>query len=334
MSRNQASLCFSPTFGYDLCSRRAEGKIDHGFDLTSWRAAGVGGDMIRPHVLERFGEVFASYGFRSSAFLPSYGMAEATLAVSFSPLDQGVTVDVVDRHRLTEDHLASPATNGSAENRRSFVVCGTPLPDHTVEIRDPYGEPLPERRIGEIFVKGPNIASGYLNDPEATAEVFHDGWLKTGDLGYFVDGALAITGRSKDLIIINGRNIWPQDLEWAVEQLPGLRPSDVAAFSINETTDDAAVVLLIQCRPRDPEARAQLVHAAKAKVLEASSLECKVVLVAPHSLPVTSSGKLSRARAKRNYRAGLYDGGENADAVAAHRPSPMLAETSAREGDA
>ena len=330
VSQNGGTMAFSPTFGYDLCSRRADGKSGHGFDLSTWRTAGVGGDMIRPDVLGRFGDIFAPYGFRSTAFVPSYGMAEATLGVTCSPPDRGVTVDVVDRHRLTEDHIASPETNGSAENRRSFVVCGTPLPDHTVEIRDPSGAPLPERRIGEIFVAGPSIASGYLDDPEATAEVFNDGWLKTGDLGYFVDGGLVITGRSKDLIIINGRNIWPQDLEWAVEQLPGLRPSDVAAFSIGETTNEAMVILLVQCRLADPDARAQLVHDAKAKVFETSSNECKVVLVPPHSLPVTSSGKLSRARAKQNYQAGLYEGGENAGAAATPRPSP----TGARDGDA
>ena len=184
-----------------------------------------------------------------------------------------------------------------------------------VEIRGEDGEVLPERRLGRIFVRGPSIATGYFGEPHASAEVFRDGWLDTGDLGYLVDGALAITGRSKDLIIVHGRNVWPQDLEWAIEQLPGVRRGDAAAFAVDEGPDREGgerVVLLVQCRLSDPAARAQLERDVRAAAQQTAAIEAEVVLVRPHSLPQTSSGKLSRSRARQSYLGGAY-----ADAFAA-----------------
>jgi fatty-acyl-CoA synthase len=309
LSEHGGSLSYSPTFGYDLCARRADGGT-HGFDLRRWRAAGIGGDMIEPRVPKRFAEVFAPYGFAASAFVPSYGMAEATLAVSFSPLGRGLVVDTIDRRALAEDHAAVPAApDADAGSARGFVVCGAALPGHVIEIRDADGKVRPERQLGRIFVRGPSIAKGYFGEPEASAEVFKDGWLDTGDLGYLTDGALAITGRSKDLIIVHGRNVWPQDLEWAIEQLPGLRRGDAAAFSVDGGSVDGegeSVVLLVQCRLTDPAARAQLERDVKAVVQQAAAIEGKVVLVRPHGLPQTSSGKLSRSRARQSYLAGAY----------------------------
>jgi len=262
--------------------------------------------MIEPRVPRRFAEVFAAYGFSASAFVPSYGMAEATLAVSFSPLGQGLVVDTIDRRALAEDHLALPAgPDADAGSARGFVVCGPALPGHVIEIRGDDGQVLPERRLGRIFVRGPSIATGYFGEPQASAEVFGDGWLDTGDLGYLVDGALAITGRSKDLIIVHGRNVWPQDLEWAIEQLPGLRRGDAAAFSVDEG-DGESVVLLVQCRLTDPAARAQLERDVRAVAQQTAAIEGKVVLVRPHGLPQTSSGKLSRSRARQSYLSGAY----------------------------
>jgi fatty-acyl-CoA synthase len=309
LSEHGGSLSYSPTFGYDLCARRADAGT-HGFDLRRWRAAGIGGDMIEPRVPKRFAEVFAPYGFAASAFVPSYGMAEATLAVSFSPLGRGLVVDTIERQALAEDHVAVPAgPDADAGSARGFVVCGPALPGHTIEIRGDDGQALPERRLGRIFVRGPSIAEGYFGEPEASAAVFADGWLDTGDLGYLVDGALAITGRSKDLIIVHGRNVWPQDLEWAIEQLPGLRRGDAAAFAVDEDSVDEGsegVVLLVQCRLTDPAARAQLERDVKAVVQQTAAIEAKVVLVRPHGLPQTSSGKLSRSRARQSYLAGAY----------------------------
>ena len=307
MSRNGGTLSYSPSFGYELCTRRAASGTKPDIDLRGWRAAGIGGDMVQPGVLHRFAETFAPYGFRETAFVPSYGMAETTLAVSFAPLDTGVEVDVVDRRRMAEESVAVPASDRHSERARGFVACGRPLPNHSAEVRNERGERLPERRVGRLFVKGPSVMAGYFGQPEATQRVLDSsGWLDTGDLGYMLDGQLVITGRAKDLIIVNGRNIWPQDLEWAVEELPDLRRGDAAAFCIDGQNDQEEVILLVQCRTTDPEARAALVRAVQGVVQRTAAIECNVKLIDPKGLPQTSSGKLSRSRAKSNYMSGVY----------------------------
>ncbi|MEZ5935789.1 MAG: fatty acyl-AMP ligase [Alphaproteobacteria bacterium] len=304
---NGATLSYSPTFGYDLCCRRAENAAAQSFDLRTWRAAGIGGDMIQPQVMARFAEVFAPHGFDRKAFVASYGMAEATLAVSFAPLDRGLLVDRIDKQRLADAHIATPADElTDPDDVRGFAFCGPVLPDHEIEVRGQEGEVLDERLVGRIFVKGPSIAKGYFGEPEASARVFVDGWLDTGDLGYIAGGEVVITGRSKDLMIVNGRNIWPQDVEWAVEELEGLRRGDVAVFSIEDQGQEPQVVILVQCRSRDAELRDQLVKDVKATATRTAAVDGLVILVPPHSLPMTSSGKLSRARAKQNFLDGLY----------------------------
>lgn len=306
ISRNRATLSFSPSFGYELCARRAETAATDGLDLSSWRGAGIGGDMIRPNVLARFAERFARQGFDATAFVPSYGMAEATLALSFTPPGQGARHDVVDRSLLESDHHAVPARDADAPTR-AFVLCGPILPDHDVEVRDEAGRALADRRVGRIFVRGPSLMSGYFGAPEETARVMTaDGWMDTGDLGYLLDGDIVITGRAKDLIIVNGRNLWPQDLEWTAEaDVSILRSGDVAVFSVEGATDEE-VVVLVQCRISDPAARDALITEVANIFRGRYGLETEVVLVPPHSLPQTSSGKLSRSRARAMYLAGTF----------------------------
>ena len=307
ISRNRSTLSYAPTFGYDLCARRASTGTKLDLDLSSWRAAGVGGDMVQPHVLNHFVEVFGEYGFKPTTFVPSYGMAETVLAVSFAPLDTGILVDEIDRKAMAERNEAVPTPGAGEEKARPLVACGVTLPGHVTEIRDDQGRPLPERRIGRIYVKGPSVMAGYFQQKEATDLVLSsDGWLDTGDLGYFLNGQIVITGRSKDLILANGRNIWPQDLEWAVEGLPALRRGDVAAFSVSGAHDQEEVVLLVQCRTNEAEARSQLVKEVEAAVQRSAAVTCKVYLIEPRGLPQTSSGKLSRAKAKANYLSGVY----------------------------
>lgn len=304
--RNGGSLSFSPSFGYELAARRAGNASELSLDLRTWRAAGIGGDMIQPGTLARFGALFEPYGFRSEAFVPSYGMAETTLAVSFARLGGGARLDRVDRAELGRNR-ARPARAGDAAAAREFVICGRPLPGHEVEIRGSDGGRLAERQIGRLHVRGPSVMAGYFGDPEATAAVLGPGgWLDTGDLAYLVDGEVVITGRSKDLIIINGRNIWPQDLEWAVEELPRLRRGDVAAFAREDEEGRERVVLLVQCRVTGAQERADLVRDIAGVVQRIASVECEIALVPPHSLPQTSSGKLSRSRAKSTYLSGGY----------------------------
>lgn len=303
ISRNGGTLSFSPSFGYDLCARRVKEGAAADLDLSTWRVAGIGGDMIRPTVLARFAEAFQDSGFRKEAFVASYGMAEATLAITFAPLDRGIDLDNVDLDLLEQEVRAVPVANENGHARtRAFVLCGQVLPGHEVEIRAPNGVVLPDRRVGRIMFRGPSLMREYFNSREETARVLtDDGWLDTGDLGFFLDGSLVVTGRSKDLILANGRNIWPQDLEWLVEhEVEGVRNGDVAAFSVDHAESED-VILLVQCRATDQAARARLRQTVADTVRAAAGVNCSVVLVPHNSLPQTSSGKLSRARARQMY---------------------------------
>ena len=308
ITRNNTTLSFSPSFGYELCARRAESLSTTGLDLSRWRGAGIGGDMIRPNVLARFAERFASCGFDAKAFLPSYGMAEATLALTFSPLEQGMQYDTIDNTVLESEHRAAPADEKSARSR-SFVLCGHILPDHELEVRGENERRLHDRRIGRIFVRGPSLMTGYFGAPEETARAMsHDGWLDTGDLGYLVDGQIVITGRAKDLIIVNGRNIWPQDLEWTAEaEATGLRSGDVAVFSVEGEIDEE-IIALVECGKREQGERDALAIEIANIYRARHGVAAKVVLVPRHSLPQTSSGKLSRSRARALYLAGAFTG--------------------------
>jgi fatty-acyl-CoA synthase len=309
LSEHGGTISFSPTFGYELCVRRAASDGHQGLDLSRWRVAGIGGEMIRTRALEQFAECFAAAGFSAEAFVPSYGLAEATLAVTFSEPGRGVRVDWVDCgpafERGRKALAVVPRPNQRAARVRPFAVCGRPMPGYRIEIRNDAGDVLPERTVGRVCLQGPSLMSGYFRDLTATRTVTTaDGWLDTGDMGYMVDGELVITGRSKDLIIFNGRNIWPQDLEWAVEKLDGVRAGEVAAFAIQVDDERERVVLVVECRLGDPSGQQALRHAIKATVQKVASVECDVVLAAPRSLTFTTSGKLSRAAAKANYLAG------------------------------
>ncbi len=258
MTRNGGTISYSPTFGYELCARRAETLAPAGLDLSGWRAAGIGGDMIRPQVLDAFAERFAPAGFDRRAFVASYGMAEATLALSFAPLARGVRAERLDVDRLEREQSAVSA-GARARRARDFALCGPPLPGHELEVRDEAGCVLPERRVGRIFARGPSLMRAYFDRADETARALSpDGWLDTGDLGYVSDGEIVITGRAKDLIIVNGRNVWPQDLEWTAEaESASLRSGDVAVFSVPGDGEEV-VVAVVQCRTSEPEARARL----------------------------------------------------------------------------
>ncbi|MBX3498614.1 MAG: fatty acyl-AMP ligase [Alphaproteobacteria bacterium] len=305
ISQRRTSITYSPSFGYDLTTRRAQTQSLDGIDLSCVRIAGIGGDMIQPSVLSRFAERFGPAGFDERAFTPSYGMAEVCLALSFGHRGDGFRVDEVDRERLSDERIATAVPQ--SETSRTFVLCGLPLPKHTVEIRGEAGQVLPERRVGRIFAQGPSIMAGYFEAPEASAEALRDGWLDTGDLGYWLDGQLVVTGRAKDLIIVNGRNIWPQDIEWSVEELPQLRRGDVCAFSIDAEDGAESIVVVVNAWPAKEDARTALTGAVQQVVKETVGVDCTVQLLSPSvGLPMTSSGKLSRSRAKARYLAGEY----------------------------
>ncbi|MFS0735526.1 fatty acyl-AMP ligase [Sphingomonas sp. 1P06PA] len=303
ISRNPGtSISYSPTFGYDICARRMSSvtRASDRFDLSRWRLAGNGADMIRPDVMQAFVDAFAEAGFRASAFLPSYGLAEATLAVSIMPPGEGIVVELVEETELS----GADATHGRPQRYRAIVNCGKPVKDMAVEVREEDGTPLPERAIGKLWAKGPSIMHGYFRDQAATDACLVDGWLDTGDMGYLSDGYVYIVGRAKDMIIINGKNHWPQDIEWAVEQLPGFKAGDIAAFAITTPGGEETPAVLVQCRTSDNDERARLRDAIRDKVRSITGMNCVVELVPPRTLPRTSSGKLSRAKARNLYLSG------------------------------
>ena len=296
-------ISYSPTFGYDICARRigSQSRVADRFDLSKWRLAGNGADMIRPDVMQSFVDAFHEAGFRASSFLPSYGLAEATLAVSIMPPGEGIEVELV---RETDLSGALPQDAGRPSRYRAIVNCGKPVRDMLIEVREEDGTALPEKAIGKVWCSGPSIMQGYFRDPEATDACMVDGWLDTGDMGYMSNGYIYIVGRAKDMIIINGKNHWPQDIEWAVEQLPGFKSGDIAAFAITTQGGEEAPAVLVQCRTSDLEERTRLREQIRDKVRSVTGMNCVVELVPPRTLPRTSSGKLSRAKARNLYLSG------------------------------
>ena len=306
MTRNQATISLSPPFGYELCARRLRPEEAGRFDLRAWRVAGVGAETIRPEPLTRFAELLSPSGFDARAFLACYGMAECSLAVSFAPLDRGLQLDHVDADHLAAHKEALPivdsATAPASKRVGYFVNCGKPLPGFEVAFRDDQGRPLPERHCGTLFVRGPSITSGYFDDPEATREALSpEGWLNTGDMGYRIQEDIVISGRKKDLIIINGRNIWPQDLEYLAEQQSKVRPGDALAFAVPGPDGEDFGVLVVQCRETEIRKRTELIDRLQGSIRHELGIDCFIDLVPPHVLPRTSSGKLSRSRARQEF---------------------------------
>lgn len=302
MTKTKATISFAPSFGYDLCARRVRSKDVETYDLSNWRVAGIGAEMIRPQTLEHFAEMMEPAGFDPRAFLACYGMAECTLAISFSPLWTGFTTHHIDADHLSEHHEAVLLGQNDTQGRgRHFVNCGIPLPNFEVQIRDD-DKVLGDWQSGVIYLRGPSVMSGYFNLAEETSHALcEDGWLNTGDIGYLVDGVLTITGRKKDLIIVHGRNIWPQDLEHIAETQTEVRAGDAVAFSAPDSEGEELCVLMVQCRLSDPAKRSNLIRRLTALVRMEMSLDCYVELVPIHSLPRTSSGKLSRAKARLDF---------------------------------
>ncbi|GMR12934.1 MAG: fatty acyl-AMP ligase [Gemmatimonadota bacterium] len=301
ISRNRATIAFGPPIAFQLCDQRLRADDLAELDLSTWRIAGVGAEMIRLGSLERFAQSLKPAGFDPRAFLPCYGLAESSLAVAFSPVGGGVLAERVDADALSDEGVAVLA-EPDAREIREVVNCGRILPEHEVVIRDEAGASLGYRRTGRVTLRGPSVMSGYFDDPQLTKEVLtEDGWLETGDLGYMTEDGLFVTGRSKDLIIINGRNIWPQDLEYLAEQQQQVRIGDASAFAVADPDGVETAVLVVQCRISDVAERDQLKSLVQSSVYGSFGVHCLVDLVPPRTLPKTSSGKLSRDAARRGF---------------------------------
>jgi fatty-acyl-CoA synthase len=309
ISKYKATVSFAPNFAYDLAVRRVKDADLADLDLSSWRVAGCGAEPIHPPTLAAFAAKFRPAGFRSSSFVPSYGLAEIVLAATLAPRGRALHVERLVADDVTSRRVATHA-NGTPAETVSVVGCGTPLPGHDVHILDERGRSLPERHIGEIVLSGPSVTPGYYNDAATTLAAIRNGQLFTGDLGYLSNGELFVCGRVKDLIIVNGRKYHPQDLEWGVAELAGIRRGRVVAFgTTSDTGPDRTVVI---AEPSGTVPANELTEAIRRRIVDVCGLVVDdVVLVPSGTVARTTSGKLKRSATKL-----LYERGDLATAAA------------------
>ena len=294
----RCSIMAAPNFGYEALLNAVPAAEVPGLDLSCWRVAFNGAEPVLPASVARFAAHFAPAGFRPSSMYPVYGMAEATLAVTFPPAGRGAVTTWVDRDRLAAGEVAqAPA---GAPGARSFVALGRPVQGMETRITDEGGRTLPAGRVGEIEIRGAAVTPGYLGADPAGNPAARDGWHQTGDLGFVHGDDLYVTGRRKEMIIIRGENYYPEDAEAAIRELPGLHRRRCVAVA-DSAAGAEIITVLGETALRDPDQVAKLaaeIHAAVARALELGSDRVRVHLVAPDALPRTSSGKFRRTAAR------------------------------------
>jgi fatty-acyl-CoA synthase len=297
----RGTITFGPNFAMALAAKRLN--RNEALDLSCLRVVGCGAEPIHAATLRTFIDTFEPYGLRPEVITPCYGLAEATLAVTFDSLERPVRVIHIDRAEYETRGVARVVT-ASDETSVELTSCGTVLPQHEVTILDDAGQALPEGYVGEIALRGPSITPGYFSDDEASRAARLGDWLLSGDRGFLRDGELFVCGRKKDLLIIDGRNYYPQSLEWVVEELPGVRRGAVVAFSIPGADTEALVVVAeTRSKAERPELTRQIRQSLRASI---GLVPADVVLVGPGQLPKTSSGKLQRQKAKQMYSNGSF----------------------------
>ncbi len=303
--QHHGTLSAAPNFGYELCLSKIRPEEIEGLDLSSWRWAFNGAEPVSATTLQGFARRFASYGFRSTAQAPVYGLAEAAVGLAFPPPGRGPRIDRIQREPFMTSGKALPAADSESDSL-SLVACGRPLKGYRVRAVDPAGQQLPERREGRLEFQGPSATSGYFNNSAATRKLMHDGWLDTGDRGYLADGELYITGRIKEMIVRGGRNIWPYELEQAVASVPGIRRGCVAAFpSADPASGTERLVLLAETRETSPQVLQDLRCAIQAKLSDLLGMPADEILLAPpHTVLKTSSGKIRRGALRDLYAQG------------------------------
>ncbi|HUJ26512.1 MAG TPA: AMP-binding protein, partial [Myxococcales bacterium] len=238
MHKFRGTHSFAPNFAYALVTKRAKPEQIARWDLSHVKVFGCGAEPINPETMRKFVAAFTPAGLKPEALLPCYGMAEATLAIAFVPLEEPLEVDRIDADRYHSDHEAAPSAAGALE----IVNCGRTFPGHELSIQDEDGRILPDRSVGEICFRGPSVSAGYWENADATAQAFRAGWLRTGDLGYLVGGDIHISGRIKDILIINGRNYYPQRIEWLVDEIAGVRKGSAVVFTRPGAASEEIVV--------------------------------------------------------------------------------------------
>ncbi len=314
LHKYQATITFAPNFAYALAARRAKDAEIASWDLSRIRILGCGAEPIQPATLTGFVDRLSKCGIRANALLPCYGMAEATLAISFSQSTGGaLKVDSVDASSLREGEAKawSEEMASDPETKRVEIVnCGPAIPGHEVAVKDVDGNALGERMVGELCFKGPSVTEGYYNNPEATAGSFKGEWLHSGDLGYMVNGEVFVCGRVKDMIIIHGRNYYPQDIEWLVQEVEGVRKGSVVAFAMQpEGESSEQLVVVAEWAGKEKPAEDVLSRIEKA-ILDVVQTEVglrpwKVALIPAGTTPKTSSGKLQRRKTKDQFERGV-----------------------------
>ena len=307
--RHHATISAGPNFAYELCVTKIADDDLSGLRLDGWRLAFNGAEPVSATTIDRFVARFAACGFRREAVMPVYGLAEATLGVTFPPTGRGPRFDVVDRQALMREGRARPAREDDPRPLR-VVSNGAPLPGHDVRIVDTRGREADERVEGRVEFRGPSAAAGYFDNPAANAGLFDGDWLRTGDLGYLADGELYLTGREKDVIIRAGANVHPQELETAVADVPGVRKGGVVVFGVDDPSSGTErLVVLAESNSTDERERRRIraVIAELASTLLGAPPD-DVVVAAPRTVLKTSSGKLRRAACRELYERGALGG--------------------------
>ena len=286
-----------PNFSWVLAARAL--RRASGLDLSSLRVALNGAEPVDPDTVEAFVESATQHHMRPGAVFPAFGMAEVAIAGTFPPPMAGLRTDAVDLRVLESERYAAPVDPDSPGARR-LAKLGRPVPGLEVRIVDPTtGAELAEREAGELEIRGTSVCNGYYNDLAATEALFHDGWLRTGDLAYLVDGELVMCGRIKDVIIVGGRNVFPEDIERAVGTVEGVRTGNVIAFGVEGRNHKEAIVVVAETKLDDTKALHATINEHVRSVVGVPAKD--IVLVPPGTLPKTSSGKLQRSLCRDRY---------------------------------
>jgi fatty-acyl-CoA synthase len=300
IDRHRGTLAWLPNFAYNFCAQKIRETDLEGLDLTSWRAVINCSEPMRWRSHQMFLDRFRPYGFRAEALATCYAMAENVFAVTQGGIDGPVVVDEIDLGALTSDGEARPAASGQGFR---MLSAGRPIADTEVRILDSQRRLLPDRRLGDIALRSQCMLTGYYNRPDLTAEAFHEGWYLTGDLGYTAHGELYITGRRKELIIVGGKNVYPQDIEELAGDVPGVHAGRVAAFGIfNDDLGTEEIVVVAESDSQDSHESRWIADSIKVNVARGSDVVVRYVrIVPPRWLIKTSSGKLARQANRQKY---------------------------------
>lgn len=321
--RYRGTLSPAPNFAFEFCLKRIVDDDIENLDLSSWRAALNGSEAVSPSTLQRFTQRFSKYGFKSESLMPVYGLAENSVGLTFPPLERGPVIDRIDRERFTKTGRAIPAQPDDP-NALEFVACGRPIIGHEIRIIDDTGREVPERQEGRLEFRGPSATSGYYNNPGKTEELFHDGWLDTGDRAYLVAGDVYITGRIKDIVIHGGRNLYPDELEEEVGDIEGIRQGCVAVFGSKDSRSGTEqLIVLAETRSTDEDTLEELRARINLRAVDLiGAAPDRVILTPPRTVLKTSSGKIRRSANRDNYERGDLGKGQRS---IAHQFARLLA---------